>query len=98
MNERYDGNQFEALNRSECHSETSSLRRSVILELDDIDALVRKYRPYILLYALSALRDRDLAESLSQDCFLRAFNSRSLYRGVCSVRTWLSPISINLFI
>jgi len=96
MNEHDDETQCGALNRSECHTETRSRRCSVISELDDVDALVRKYRPYILRYALSALRDRDLAESVTQDCFLRAFTSRSLYRGECSVRTWLTAIAINL--
>ena len=96
MNEHYYETQFGALNRSECHTETGSRRCAAVSELDDVDALVRKYRPYILRYALSALKDRDLAETVTQDCFLRAFNSRSLYRGECSVRTWLTAIAINL--
>jgi RNA polymerase sigma-70 factor (ECF subfamily) len=42
------------------------------------------------------LKDRDLAETVTQDCFMRAFNSRALYRGQCSVRTWLLAITTNL--
>jgi len=42
------------------------------------------------------LKDKDLAETVTQDCFLRAFNSRALYRGQCSVRTWLLAITTNL--
>jgi RNA polymerase sigma-70 factor (ECF subfamily) len=64
--------------------------------LGDIDELVRTYKSYILRFALVRLRDRDLAESVTQDCFLRAFYSQSLYRGECSVRTWLTTIAINL--
>jgi RNA polymerase sigma-70 factor, ECF subfamily len=96
MNERVDATRFEAPNLSEDYSNKRSSQCSAVSELDDIDALVRKYRPYILRYALSALKDRDLAETVTQDCFLRAFNSRSLYRGECSVRTWLTAIAINL--
>lgn len=96
MTQRADETQFVALNLSGGDSHNSSSQCSVVSELDDVDGLVRKYRPYILRYALSALKDRDLAESVTQDCFLRAFNSRSLYRGECSVRTWLTAIAINL--
>jgi RNA polymerase sigma-70 factor (ECF subfamily) len=42
------------------------------------------------------LKDRDLAETVTNDCFLRAFKSRALYRGHCSVRTWLLAIATNL--
>jgi RNA polymerase sigma-70 factor (ECF subfamily) len=96
MNQRAHATQFEAPNLSESSSDSGSSQCSTLSELDDADTLVRKYRPYILRYALSALKDRDLAESVTQDCFLRAVNSRSLYRGECSVRTWLTAIAINL--
>jgi RNA polymerase sigma-70 factor (ECF subfamily) len=42
------------------------------------------------------LKDRDLAETVTQDCFFRAFKARALYRGQCSVRTWLLAIATNL--
>jgi RNA polymerase sigma-70 factor (ECF subfamily) len=42
------------------------------------------------------LKDKDLAETVTNDCFLRAFKSRALYRGQCSVRTWLLAIASNL--
>ena len=96
MKQPFDGTRFEVLNLSEGHSDKSSSRCSAVSELDDVDALVRKYRPYVLRYSLAALKDRDLAESVTQDCFLRAFKFRSLYRGECSVRTWLTAIAINL--
>lgn len=65
-------------------------------DLDDVNELVRIYKRSILKYALLSLRDNDLAETVTQDCFLRAFNSRALYRGECSVHTWLMTIATNL--
>jgi RNA polymerase sigma-70 factor (ECF subfamily) len=65
-------------------------------ELNDIDALVRNYRSGILRFALSRVRDRDLAETVTQDCLMRAFRSRNEFRGGCSVRTWLFTIATNL--
>jgi RNA polymerase sigma-70 factor (ECF subfamily) len=67
-----------------------------VLELDDVGQLVRAYRTRVFRYALLSLRDRDLAETVTQDCFLKAFNTRNQYRGECSVYTWLIKIAFNL--
>ena len=66
------------------------------LDLDDVDSLVRTYRPRVLAYALGSLRDPDLAETVTQECFLRAFDTRHLFRGECSVYAWLVTIATNL--
>ena len=67
-----------------------------VSDLEDIEELVRVHRPSVLRHAWWLLKDRDLAETVTQDCFMRAFNSRDLYRGQCSVRTWLLAITTNL--
>ena len=43
-----------------------------------------------------SLRDPDLAENVTQDCFLRAYRAREEFRGDCSVATWLTRIATNL--
>jgi RNA polymerase sigma-70 factor, ECF subfamily len=65
-------------------------------ELDDIDALVRTYRPRLLRFVTFSIGDADLAESITQDCFLKAYNGRGNFRGDCSVNTWLTSIALNL--
>jgi RNA polymerase sigma-70 factor (ECF subfamily) len=65
-------------------------------ELDDIDALVRTYRPRLLRFVAFSVGDADLAESITQDCFLKAYNGRDSFRGDCSVNTWLTSIAVNL--
>ena len=65
-------------------------------ELDDIDALVRTYRPRLLRFVTFSIGDPDLAESITQDCFLKAYNGRGNFRGDCSVNTWLTSIALNL--
>jgi RNA polymerase sigma-70 factor, ECF subfamily len=65
-------------------------------ELDDIDALVRTYRPRLLRFVAFSIGDADLAESITQDCFLKAYNGRHNFRGDCSVNTWLTSIAVNL--
>jgi RNA polymerase sigma-70 factor (ECF subfamily) len=65
-------------------------------ELDDIDALVRTYRPRLLRFVSFSIGDQDMAESITQDCFLKAYNGRASFRGDCSVNTWLTSIAVNL--
>lgn len=76
--------------------ELSPLRDRMIAELADVNTLCATYRSRIYRYALLSLRDPDLAETVTQDCFLRAYKAREEFRGDCSVATWLTRIATNL--
>jgi len=65
-------------------------------ELQDFDRVVQLYRPTVFRFMLASLRNRDDAESLTQDCFLRAFRHRGQFRGDAAVKTWLMQIAANL--
>lgn len=67
-----------------------------VSELDEITSLVRVYRPRLLRFVTFSVRDPDLAETIVQDCFLKAYNAREQFRGDCSVSTWLFGIANNL--
>lgn len=71
-------------------------REQAVLELADFDEVVRVYRPRILRFLLSSLTDRDAAETLTQECFLKAWNARHQFRGESSLSTWLTRIAVNL--
>ena len=71
-------------------------RVNVVTELDDIDSLVAQYWPRVLRYVSFSINDVDLAQSITQDCFLKAFNARAAFRGDCAVSTWLIGIANNL--
>jgi RNA polymerase sigma-70 factor (ECF subfamily) len=60
------------------------------------DELVELHRPRVFRFALASLRDRDAAESVTQDCFLRAYKARDSFRGDSSLQTWLMQIAVNL--
>ncbi len=76
--------------------ELSPVRDRMIAELEDVNTLCATYRSRIYRYALLSLRDPDQAESVTQDCFLRAYRARGEFRGDCSVATWLTRIATNL--
>jgi RNA polymerase sigma-70 factor (ECF subfamily) len=65
-------------------------------ELTDFESVVRCYERTIFGFVLASLRDRDAAETLTQDCFFRAYRSRRDFRGDSSVKTWLMRIAVNL--
>jgi len=66
------------------------------LALDDFDALMRTEQQRIYRIVLTMLADPDVAETLTQECFLKAYQQRSGFRGECSPRTWLVRIAVNL--
>jgi RNA polymerase sigma-70 factor (ECF subfamily) len=76
--------------------ELSPVRDRMIAELTDVNTLCATYRSRIYRYALLSLRDPDLADTVTQDCFLRAYKAREEFRGDCSVATWLTRIATNL--
>jgi RNA polymerase sigma-70 factor, ECF subfamily len=64
--------------------------------LDDMDAIVAAYEQRIFRFHLISIRDRDVAQTLTQDTFVRAWSARSSFRGDCSISTWLMRIALNL--
>ena len=63
---------------------------------DDFDSIVRHNQRRIYRLLLLYLRDADAADTLTQECFLRAFETRARFRGECSLETWLCRIAVNL--
>jgi RNA polymerase sigma-70 factor (ECF subfamily) len=67
-------------------------------ELDDIDQLVHRYGARLLRFVAFSIGDQDLAQSIVQDCFMKAYNARENFRGECSVQTWLNRIALNMIL
>jgi RNA polymerase sigma-70 factor (ECF subfamily) len=64
--------------------------------LDDIESILELYEQRIFRFLLLSIRDRDVAHSLTQDTFYRAWAARASFRNDCSIPTWLTRIAINL--
>jgi RNA polymerase sigma-70 factor (ECF subfamily) len=63
---------------------------------EDFDGIVRSHQRRVFGVLFSLVRDRDVADNLTQDCFLRAYQKRATFRGEASVETWLIRIAVNL--
>jgi RNA polymerase sigma-70 factor, ECF subfamily len=66
------------------------------ISAEAFDALVRAHQCQIYRILLLQLRDADAAETLTQECFLRAYAKRDDFRGEASIGTWLIRIALNL--
>jgi RNA polymerase sigma-70 factor, ECF subfamily len=62
----------------------------------EFESVVASHRPQIFRFLLASTRDVDLAETLTQDCFLKAHSNWPSFRGESSALTWLMRIAINL--
>ncbi|MGD0497212.1 MAG: sigma-70 family RNA polymerase sigma factor [Bryobacteraceae bacterium] len=66
------------------------------VEIRDFEEVVRLHWPRVFRFVLASVRDQDAAQTLAQDCFLRAHRAWKRFRGESSVRTWLMQIAANL--
>jgi len=64
--------------------------------LDDFDQVVREHQKRVYRVVFLLVRDADVADTVTQECFLRAYSSRERFRGECSISTWLLRIAVNL--
>src|ERR1022692_4400043 len=65
-------------------------------DLRKFDSLVRLHGRRVLRFLMASLRNRETAETLTQDCFVKAYQARGQFRGASSVGTWFMQIAANL--
>ncbi len=65
---------------------------------EDFDGIVRAHQRRIYRVLLGIVRDPDTADTLTQECFLRAYQKRASFRSEASVATWLVRIAVRLAI
>jgi RNA polymerase sigma-70 factor (ECF subfamily) len=63
---------------------------------EEFSKVVERHRPQIFRFLLASTRDVDLAETLTQECFMKAHRNWAGFRGESSAMTWLMRIAINL--
>ncbi|PWV97277.1 RNA polymerase sigma-70 factor (ECF subfamily) [Paenibacillus cellulosilyticus] len=68
----------------------AGLDRSAVL-----DELMKTYGRDVWNYALFLTRNRELADDITQDAFVKVYEKLYSYRGESSVRTWLLAITRN---
>ena len=72
-----------------------------VKEWDDVrafDEIVRRHKQRIFSYVCRMTHDSPDAEDLTQEVFIRAYQSRHRFRADAAVDTWLYRIATNLVI
>src|SRR5215469_11352132 len=64
--------------------------------VQEFSHVVSAHRPQIFRFLLASTRDIDLAETLTQECFLKAHRNWAGFRGESTALTWLMRIAINV--
>jgi RNA polymerase sigma-70 factor, ECF subfamily len=71
-------------------------KEEVAAPMPDFEMAMESYRPRVFRFALASLRDRDLVETVTQDCLFKAHRVWRQFRGEANVRIWLMQIAVNL--
>jgi RNA polymerase sigma-70 factor (ECF subfamily) len=75
---------------------SSATEKAEAISAGRFDEIIRQHqrRVYRVIYLL--VRDSDTADTLTQECFLRAYQKRASFRGECRIETWILRIAVNL--
>ncbi|HSS98378.1 MAG TPA: RNA polymerase sigma factor [Terriglobales bacterium] len=63
---------------------------------ESFETIVRQHQKKVHRYVLLMVKDEDAADTITQECFLRAYQSMVSFRGECRMDTWLLRIAVNL--
>jgi len=80
--------------QSEQSSEEALIARASKGDLEAFNHLVLSYQDMVFHHAQAMLNDRDLAEDVTQDSFIKAFQAIGRFRGG-SFRAWILRIATN---
>jgi RNA polymerase sigma-70 factor (ECF subfamily) len=75
---------------------SSAREQSEVITAHDFDQLMREHQRRVYRVIFLLVRNDDVADVLTQECFLRAYQKLGSFRGECRVDTWLLRIAVNL--
>ena len=75
---------------------SASAPRAIPLTAEDFGVLAERCQRRVFRVLRSLFRDDETADTLTQECLLRAYRSRESYRGESSPETWILSIAVNL--
>lgn len=65
---------------------------------DPLENIYLNYKTEIFNYLYRSTLNKQIAEDLTQDTFLKAFKGLNHFRGHCSIKTWLFKIARNTYL
>jgi RNA polymerase sigma-70 factor (ECF subfamily) len=74
----------------------TSTDKAEVISADRFDEIMRQHQRRVYRVIFLLVRDGDTADTLTQECFLRAYQKRASFRGECRIETWILRIAVNL--
>lgn len=65
-------------------------------QADSFYPIIKTYESQVFSLALKMMKDREAAEDVAQDAFIKAFEKIHTYKGEAKFSTWLYRITFNL--
>jgi RNA polymerase sigma-70 factor (ECF subfamily) len=63
---------------------------------EEFEEVTRLYWLPVFRFVLTVVRDKNVAEDVTQECFFKAYKGWKQFRGDSTVRTWLIRIAVNV--
>ena len=79
----------------EQHDDSVWVNRTLAGDQKAFALLVDRHKNMVFSIALKVLRNREEAEEIAQDCFVKAYQSLKTYKGDAKFSTWLYRIVYN---
>lgn len=79
----------------ESYSDTYYIQQTLEGKIESFAPLINKYGPQIHSLILRIVGNREDAEELAQDTFMKTFRHLSSFKGDCSFSTWIYRIAYN---
>jgi RNA polymerase sigma-70 factor, ECF subfamily len=81
--------------QQEADTDFSVVKRVQLGDVAAFDQLILKYRERVFGVVYNLTANREDASDLTQDAFIKAFQSINRFQGNCSFFTWLYKIAVN---
>jgi RNA polymerase sigma-70 factor (ECF subfamily) len=75
---------------------SSAAEKTEVVSADRFEEIMRQHQQRVYRVIFLLVRDADTADTLTQECFLRAYLKRASFRGECRIETWILRIAVNL--
>jgi len=75
---------------------SAAIDQSEEVSIERFDEIMLRHQRRVYRVIFLLVRDADTADTLTQECFLRAYQKRASFRGECRIETWILRIAVNL--
>lgn len=71
------------------------MQRIAAKDVHSFNVFVTRYQQFIMTICFNILNDREEAEDMAQEVFLKVFQNAKQFRGEAQIKTWLYRIAVN---